>query len=434
MTHVSFRKGLLMATVTAIACASAQQAHAAGFYIQEQSVQGLGSSFSGSVSNLQDPSTIFFNPAGMTQLQGTQAQAAAHLLIPSADVKNTGTTAPAGIAAGVGPGSGNPYDPTPVPNGFMSHQLSDRWWVGVGVTAPFGLGSDYGETWFGRFDSTKTELRVIDVQPTVSVQVVDWVSLGVGLNIQHSDADLRNHTNLAGLGLGEGTSKLTGDDWGFGYSIGMQFKPFEGTTIGLNYKSEVHHNLDGKIEVNVLSTGAAVAALTSNGKAKLVTPDHATLGIAQQLNDRWTVQGQATWFGWNNFDNISAFRDSGALASRVEQNYQTTWAFALGAEYIASEAWTFRGGVQFDETPTTDEYRTSRTPDGDRVWVSLGATYNFSPKWDLDMAATYIDVDEGTINVSRAPANPTTGAGAGNLRAKTEGEVGILALGITYKF
>lgn len=432
MTSFSPRKLLMLGTV-AVAALAAGQAQAAGFYIQEQSVRGLGSAFSGSVSNLQDPSTIFFNPAGMTQLQGTQAQAAVNLLIPNSKVKDNGTTAPLGIAAGVGGPSGNPYDPTPVPNGYLSHQLGDKFWAGIGVTAPFGLASDYGNTWFGRFDSTKTELAVIDVQPTIAYQIAPWASIGVGVNIQHSDADLRNHVNLVGLGLGEGRSKLSGDDWGFGYSVGLQLKPFDGTTVGLNYKSEVHHKLDGKIAIETLA-GAPVAALTSNGSAKLVTPDHATIGIAQKLNDRWTVQGQATWFGWNNFDHISAYRDSGALASRVDQNYQTTWAFAVGAEYVASDAWTLRAGIQFDETPTTDEYRTSRTPDGDRTWASVGATYSFAPRWDLDMAATYIDVEDGVINVSRAPANPTTGAGAGVMRAKTEGDVGILAVGVTYKF
>ncbi len=433
MTSFSPRKLLMLGTVAVVGLA-AGQAQAAGFYIQEQSVRGLGAAFSGSASNLQDPSTIFFNPAGMTQLQGTQAQAAVNLLIPNAKVKNNGSVAP--TASVIGSGSGNPYDPTPIPNGFLSHQLTDKLWVGVGVTAPFGLASDYGDNWFGRFDSTRTELAVIDVQPTIAYEIAPWASIGVGVNIQHSDADLRNRVNLAPTF--EGYSKLTGDDWGFGYSIGLQLKPFENTTIGLNYKSEVHHDLDGRIQVTAPAGAPALivagaAANSSNGRAKLVTPDHATLGIAQKLNERWTVQGQATWFGWNNFDHISAYRDSGALASRVEQNYQTTWAFALGAEYVASDAWTLRGGVQFDETPTTDEYRTSRTPDGDRTWVSLGATYSFAPQWDMDMAATYIDVEDGVIDVSRG-GNPLTGVAAGRMRAKTEGDVGILALGITYKF
>jgi long-chain fatty acid transport protein len=408
------------------------QAEAAGFYIQEQSVRGLGSAFSGSVTNLTDPSTVYFNPAGMTKLNGLQAQAGVNLLIPDSEVKNTGaSTAPLTMALG-GP-SGNPYDPTPVPNGFVSYQINDRVWAGIGVTAPFGLGSDYGNTWFGRFDSTKTELAVIDIQPTIAYKVNDVISIGAGLNIAHSSADLRNQVNLVGLGLGEGSSKLTGDDWGFGYSVGVQLKPIPTTTIGINYKSEVHHNLDGKIQVTT-AAGALVAAQSSNGSAKLVTPDHLTIGLAHQVNNRLTIQGQATWFGWNNFGAISAYRDSGALASSVEQNYQTTWAYAIGAEYMASDKWMLRGGVQFDATPTTDEFRTSRTPDGDRTWLSLGATYSITPKIDLDMAGTYIFIEDGSINLMRGAANPATGAGAGNMRAKTEGSVGIIATGVTYKF
>ena len=411
------------------------QAEAAGFYIQEQSVRGLGSAFSGSVSNLSDPSTIYFNPAGMTKLEGMQAQAGVNLLIPNSEVKNNGSTAAQTTVVG-GP-SGNPYDPTPVPNGFLSYQVNDRIWAGVGVTAPFGLGSDYGDNWFGRFDSTKTELAVIDIQPTIAYKVNDFISLGAGLNIAHSSADLRNRVQLGVGQANEGYSRLTGDDWGFGYSFGVQLKPLPTTTIGINYKSEVHHELDGKIRV---STGpgagagaiAAAAANTSNGSAKLVTPDHLTFGLAHQVNSRLTVQGQATWFGWNNFGSIDAYRDSGALASSVQQNYQTTWAYALGAEYMASDKWMLRAGVQFDETPTTDEYRTSRTPDGDRTWLSMGATYALTPKIDLDLAGTYIFVEDGTINLNRGGS--PLGLAAGNMRAKTEGNVAIIATGVSYKF
>lgn len=400
-------------------------ANAAGFYIQEQSVRGLGSAFSGSTTTLDDASTIYFNPAGMTKLEGLQVQGGVNVLIPNAKVKDNGTTAPAAVPLiGVGPGSGNPYDPTPVPNGFVSYQVNDHLWAGIGVTAPFGLGSDYGDTWFGRYDSTKTELKVIDIQPTLAYKVNDWFSIGAGVNIAHSSADLRNRVVLGANT--DGNSKLEGDDWGFGYSIGAQFKPLPTTTIGLNYKSEAHHNLDGKIEISTLA-GAIVqpGVLSTPGSAKLTTPDHATFGIAHDLNERLTLQAQATWFGWNNFDAINAFRDSGALASSVTQGYQNTWAYAIGAEYQATDTLRVRGGIQFDETPTTDAFRTSRTPDGDRTWLSLGATYSLTPAIDLDFAGTYIDVKEGTIDVARQ---------GGQFRAKTEGNVGIIAAGVSYKF
>ncbi len=86
-----------------------------------------------------------------------------------------------------------------------------------------------------------------------------------------------------------------------------------------------------------------------------------------------------------------------------------------------------RGGYQFDQTPTTDQFRTSRTPDGDRSWFSAGATYKLKNNLELDMAATYIDISDEKINVSR-------NSGLAGVRATTEGSVGILAIGLNYKF
>src|SRR5690606_12937672 len=148
-----------------------------------------------------------------------------------------------------------------------------------------------------------------------------------------------------------------------------------------------------------------------------------TFGIAHQATPDLRLMAQATWFGWNNFQDISPERSDGAAVPAIVQNYQPTWAFAVGAEYDINDGWTVRGGYQFDQPPTTDEFRTSRTPDGDRNWFSLGATYNWTPNLSIDMAATYIDVEDGTINVSR-------NAGLAQVSADTDGSVGIFALGL----
>ncbi len=407
----------LLTAILILACALPGTGRAAGFFIQEQSVSALGAAFSGAVANLDDPGTVFFNPAGMTRLDGIRMQAGVNILIPRAILTDTGSTSP-----GIGRSS-NPYEPTPVPNAFISYEIGNGFWTGLGVTAPFGLGNKYDDGWFGRFDSTKTELTIIDIQPTLAWRISDFLSVGAGVNIQHSSADLQS---IVDFGLGEFTNRLAGTDTGYGYSIGIQIAPNAKTTIGINYKSAVHHTLDGKIAV-LSPAGALFAALSSDASAKLTTPDHLTAGFARKLTDRLTVQGQATWFGWNNFDNITAIRDSGAVASIVPQNYQTTWSFAGGAEYTLDSRWTLRGGVQFDRTPTTDEYRTSRTPDGDRTWVALGATYGLGRNIDLNMAASYIRLKDEEIDVMR-------NSGTVRVKADTEGDVGIVALGVTYRF
>lgn len=419
---ITRKKSSLLAgcTLFTLGLAISTGTNAAGFFIQEQSVSGLGMAFSGSSTNIEDPSTIFFNPAGMTKLSGTQAQAGAHLLILSADLTDTGTT---NLVGGTGNDGGNPYDPTLVPNMYLSHEISNDLWAGIGVSAPFGLGHEYDSNWFGRYDSIKTELKIIDIQPTLAYKLSDEISIGVGLNIEHSEAELVNAVFLGAGNVGTGT--LEGDDWGFGYTVGLQLTPTEGTTIGLNYRSTVHHKLDGAVVIE--GTGTAGDGST-DAYAKLATPDVATFGVSHDLGDQWTVMGQATWFGWNNFQDITSVnKATGAQISQVLQNYQTTWAFALGAEYEHSNEWTFRGGMQLDETPTTDLYRTTRTPDGDRTWFSLGATYNVSEKIALDLAATYIDVAEEKITLQRNGA-------VSNISGTSEGQVGILALGATYKF
>lgn len=426
---------LATVAISALALTTAcQSAQAAGFYIQEQSVKGLGTAFAGSTTSIDDASTIYFNPAGMTKLDGAQINAGVHVLIPNADLTDTGSTFdPDGIGAAPavavgGNDGGNPYDPTPVPNLYaaMPFDISGQEvWAGIGVSAPFGLGSDYGDDWFGRFDSTETELMTINVQPSVAFKPVEWMSLGGGVDIQYADAELSSRLFAGSVG----ESKLKGDDISFGYNLGAQFYPTEKTEIGLHYRSAISHELDGRISV----TGSGAADFDISGTADLDLPDIATFGVAHDVNNRLRIMGQATWFGWENFDEIRAKNDAGGTVSVVTQDYDDTWAFAIGAEYDLNEDWTVRAGYQFDETPTNDQFRTSRTPDGDRNWFSGGATYKFSDKVDLDFAATYIDVDEGTINVSRNDL----GFGAGpraQVNANTDGYVGIVAVGLNYKF
>ena len=392
---------------------------AAGFYIQEQSVRGLGTAFAGSVTSLDDASTVYFNPAGMTKLEGIQVNMGTHLIVPTADLDDNGSTfLGAAITAGL---DANPYEPTPIPNFFaVVPVVDDRIWAGVGVNAPFGLANDYNESWFGRFDSTKTELTTINIQPSLAYKATEWLSIGGGLDIQYADAELQAAiSNVAS----EGRSILEGQDWSTGFNVGLQIQPAEHTEIGIHYRSSVKHELEGRIIVEGLTAGN----FNIGGTAALDLPDIATFGVAHQATEKLRLMGQATWFGWNNFQEILAISDAGAEISNVEQNYQTTWAFAIGAEYDLCEDWTVRAGYQYDETPTTDLFRTTRTPDGDRNWVTTGATYHLNPAVDIDFAAAYIHVGEENINVTR-------NSGLAVTRAESSGDIGIFSIGLNYKF
>ena len=158
----------------------------------------MGRAFAGKSAMSEDASTIFFNPAGMTRLQGPEATAGVHLLLPRADMENRGSTStdrrhrPVTQPIGGGDG-GNPYDPTPVPNAYFAYPLMNRdLWVGLGVSAPFGLANKYNADWFGRYNSIETELLTLNIAPSVAYKVLDWVSIGGGIDIQYADAKLTN--------------------------------------------------------------------------------------------------------------------------------------------------------------------------------------------------------------------------------------------------
>ena len=409
-------------------------AHAAGFFIQEQSVSAGGSAYAGAASHTKDASTLFFNPAGMTKLDGAQANLGVQLLLPSSDLDNKGSNFPGlGGAAISGGDGGNPYEPTPVPSLYLATPVTavNGLWLGVGVTAPFGLANEYEDDYFGRFDSIKTELLTMDIQPTVAYKVNDKISLAAGMNFQRATATLSNKVRD---NVSEGVSQLEGDDWGYGYTLGAQFELTPATTLGLNYRSSVHYDLDGYTRVVGLTGVGAGANGSRLATASLATPDIASLGLSHQLDSKWTIMGQANWYGWSNFGDITPIaKSNGAQISTVEQNYQNVWAFALGAEYAYSPQWTFRGGMQYDNTPTTDEYRTTRTPDGDRTWFSAGATYKINDRFSVDGLLTYIHIADESIDVTRG-AGGALNALRQDINADTSGNVGIVGLGLNYKF
>ncbi|MEM8833132.1 MAG: OmpP1/FadL family transporter [Pseudomonadota bacterium] len=400
----------------------ASPAYAAGFYLQEQSVKGLGMAFAGSTTSINDASTIYFNPAGMTDLEQGQIHAGVNLMIQHGDISDTGSTffgPPIAPAA-----EGNPYDPIALPNLYAAypfHIFGKEIWGGLGVSLPFGITSDYGGAAFNRFDATETELNTINLTPALAVDITDMLSVGAGLDIQYAEADLRAAFN-AGT---PGTTRIKGDDISYGFNIGLQIEPVETTKIGLHYRSAISHELDGRI-INI-GTG-----LDTNepGTLDLDLPDIATIGIGHDVNDRMRIMGQVAWFGWDRFNDIDGNTDAGVATDpdRLQQNYDDTFAFAVGGEYDFNPQWTFRVGYQYDQTPTNDQFRSTRNPDGDRHQVSAGGTYKLTPNLELDFAASYTDIGEETVNVAR------NFGGNAIILADTEGYIANVAAAITWKF
>lgn len=398
-------------------------AQGAGFFIQEQGVTGLGRAFAGDVAAGLDASTNWWNPAGLVNLTAPEVQAGVHLLVPNAEIIGATTFMGAAVDSG---SSGNPYDPSPVPSAHLAVPLVDgRLAVGLAFGAPFGLTNDYGDDWFGRYDSTQTELSVFNISPTVAVAITDRLSIGGGGDIQFADARL-DQAVFAGPMAPDGASSLEGDSWDVGFNIGIQFQATDRLRLGAHYRSAISHDLDGSASLTLPTIMGPVTS-RGPGSAGLNLPDIASIGAVFDVSDDARLMGSLTWYGWSQFDAIVA--RSPVLpggSSTTTQGYEDTLAASIGGEYDWSDDLTLRAGFQYDPTPTVDQYRTSRTPDGDRYWVTLGASWRASDSVFVDLAYAHIFVSDETINVTRPES------GGVQVTGSTENQVDILSVGFRW--
>lgn len=400
----------LRVSVLLMATAFSSMSYAAGYAIIEQSVTGLGRAFAGSAAVAEDASTIFFNPAGLTYLEHSEMDVALNFIAPQSDFNDDGSTI-AGVIPLSGGDGGDAGKNAFVPNFYYSHKFSDRTVAGIGVNAPFGLVTEYDDTWKGRYHAVKSDLKTVNINPTIAFKPTEKLSLGFGLNLQYIDLELTQMADfgaaLFGIGgaqTADGKVKLTADDWSWGYNLGLIYQATQATRLGLSYRSKISHHLkgDGKFS----NVPAPLTGVFFNGDidGKVTLPESASFAVHHELNDQWAVSADATWTRWNRFQELVINSDdSPRLNSSKDEKWDNTMRYGLGLTYLHNDKWTFRGGIAYDETPISDEYRTARIPGEDRKWVAIGATYKYSDTITIDAGYTHIFLSDPDINETLDP-------------------------------
>lgn len=381
-------------------------AHGAAFQLKEDSAVGLGTAFAGSASSAEAPSTVFDNPAGMTQLPGLQVQGGGTVIVPSFVFHGTNRSA-LGLPV-TGSDNRDGGNVALVPSGFVTYKVNPNLSLGLALTTPFGLTTTYGPGFVGRYQADKTELKTLNINPAIAYQVTSWLSLGAGMSAQYGRAEFSSVLNGRTLAfqatgkplpLADGYFRLRGDDWSFGYNVGALVQPGPHTNVGLTYRSRVEHQFEGTANFIVpapLNSSARFAS--SGGNAKLVLPDTATASITQGIGPNLTVYAEVAWTNWSQFKTLNAFRDSGTLLSSTQQHYHNSFNASLGAAYKLNDALTLRAGTAFDKTPVSNAYRTARVPDQDRTWLAIGASYKVIPSTTVDFGYAHVFVKDSRLD------------------------------------
>ncbi|MFO1364286.1 MAG: outer membrane protein transport protein [Burkholderiales bacterium] len=413
-------------------------AGASGFQLQEQGASGLGVAYSGQAAAVHDASTAFWNPAGMSLLPGKQVTGALHYIIPDTKFTSAGPL-PGGSTYNAFGNGGQGGESAFVPALYGTWMINPQWTVGLAVNAPFGLGTEWDTTWAGQFHAIKSEIKTLNINPTVAFKVNNMISLGAGVSYQQIDAELTNAVPSATPGLcGPGlpcalafpvVGKVEGDDWAWGWNLGALFDFQQGTRVGVTYRSTISYTIEGDLSYN----GAQSPLLPpgQNVKAEVKLPDTFSVGVSHQFTPAFRMLADYTWTGWDSIQTLDIQSQStGATLTSTALQFKNSWRIGVGGEYQLNQPWLLRAGVAYDTSPVQDSHRTPRLPDNDRVWLSVGARFQPNPNWWFDFGYTYIWVDDSSSNLT------PTGVDAfrGNLIGSYKANVQILGAQASVKF
>lgn len=396
-----------------LAAAAMSAAYAGGFMLTEQSVAGLGRAYAGSGIVGDDLSAVWYNPAGMVLLPGTQFQMGSVMAYLDLDVETNKGDTDNGAKHGV-----------PIPNMFFTHQMNEDMWFGFGITVPFGMATEYKRDWELADHGMNAEVKVFDFNPNVAWKVNDKLSIGAGMSLQYVTAHFESGVPVGGA---TGYGRLSADGWAWGGNLGVMWQPTETLRFGLAYRSQVNHHADGtfkagmktgpdgipKLGIPANTSGKGYNLGTYDGQATMSAPHVVTLTGTWEATQALRLSGLVRWTNWASFDSLpitsSAFGRLGQMAGnptssnthKEEYHWKDSWLFTLGADYTINDAVTVRGGVGYEISPVDDDkYRSATIPDTDRLWLSLGATWHVNNKLQGDFGLAYLKGigDKGLYN------------------------------------
>ncbi len=436
----SWRSALLISVILLLI--SAGSAFAAGFALIEQSMSGLGNAYSGGAASAEDASTIFYNPAGMTLLNGRQLIIGTHVIMRSVKFRNEGSTHVTGQPLSGGNG-GDGGVTKPVPNLYYSRKVSDKFFVGMGINAPFGLATDYDKTWVGRYHAVESDVMTVNINPSVAYKINDQISVGAGLNVQYLKATLSNAVDFGTAGYlmnipgllpqsSDGFAETKGDSWGIGYNFGLLYELNKNTRAGIAYRSRIKQNLEGDVDFSHVPPPFQSAFKDGGIEADLTLPDNLSISLYHKINPRWAIMADFTWTNWSLFKELAVeFDNPGQADSVTTEKWQDNYRYSLGVTYTPCCNWILRAGTAYDTTAVESaKYRTPRIPDGDRIWAALGAGYKMSDKVSFDIGYAHLFINDPGIKKKATGEDRLKGA----LKGAFDAAVDIVSAQVTLRF
>lgn len=373
---------------------------ASGFALYENSPSG--SAVSGAfAATADDVSAVWYNPAGLTQLEGT------HIMAGFTAYSSNGVKLK--FANGVSDRSEGYTIPTPYM--YASHKLNDKFWLGLGVFSPFGLEAEYSTNWQGRYNTYYSGNLSTELNTNLVYKVNDALSVGFGISLQQfevefkqkinagasyqlanglSDADAALDPLFASLSLIDMDQKLfANEESAFRYNLSLLYNMNEKLSFGMNYRSEVDYTLKGDATYKDVPALFSSQLHNSNVSGDITLPMVIWSGIAYKVTPKLTLETDLVFTGWSSYDKLEFDLENSLGTQTIDKDWDDAYSIRFGADYQATDAFAVRAGYLYDESPIPSDSIDYAMPSSDRHMFTTGLGYKIG-KWTLDSHYAFI--------------------------------------------
>lgn len=381
------------------------QAEAGGIMIYEAGHEGTGLANAGSAVMASDPSILMTNPAGISQLAGTQINFNAQLILGDVSFSRDNANTFGGNEGG------NALKYLPGSSFFISHQLDERSSIGFGMYGNFGLALDYDDDWAGRYFAQESAIIGVSFQPTYAYKITDDLSVGLGprFMLGYFRTEVAVNNNVLGLGNAEdGQLRYKDTDWGTGANVGVLYNLNERTKLGLAWTSKIKLKFEDKPELKKITNPLLRLALNRLDADQLNVdmnvPQTVTTSVSYQLDPQWTLLGSLGWQDWSDFGKVGVEVDTdlGSTARTAQRQYKDTWHASIGAQHQINPKLRWNVGLGYDSSAVDDKDRTVDNPMNEAWRLATGVSYALQEDVDVHMSYTLIYLGDMDVQQTKA--------------------------------
>ncbi|MDG2008574.1 MAG: outer membrane protein transport protein [Candidatus Binatia bacterium] len=450
---------------------SAGESSAGGLAVNEASARLTGTGYAGTAALAEDASMAWYNPAGLTRLEGGSAvfSGSAIQLDTTVEVQEATTWGQGGITGAYGSMEASGGGLLGVPNFHVAQKVHDKVALYLGVVAPWGDQTNFSDDSAVRYLGTLSQLRTIDINPAIAIGPWEGFSVGLGFNAQNARGRFNQQFALPTrpvLEPGDINAQIKVDDWGYGWNAGVLYEYEDVFRIGVGYRSAINHDLGGEAKFRTPALPAGLIgglpeipslSLSADAAVNLAIPQSVTVSGVWNITDWVQVLGDLQWTGWSSFQSLDTSLDNytvrlpGSTADTpvadlppalrqitsllpaedlIYENFRDTWRATVGFQFFPSDKLTLRLGGGFDQSPVHNANRTLRLPDANRWILSTGFGVELLPGIYADFGYAHYFVGAGLTRIDET--NQTLDASS--LTATVESAANVFALQLTYNW